>query len=106
MDLESAPRHRLVSPDRLRMLMERTGSGSSISGRELASAIGVAHGTVNGLLSGTTSTQPAATAYAICQVIGVDLLILWAPTGRAVPAVEDDIRPSAARSRTPAPINR
>ncbi|MGW1296556.1 hypothetical protein, partial [Streptomyces sp. NPDC002533] len=30
----------------LRMLMERTGSGCSISGRALAAAVGIPHGTV------------------------------------------------------------
>lgn len=79
------PRYLLVNPDRLSMLMERTGTGASISGRELAAAVDVPHGTVDALLNGKTKTQPSSVAHAICRVIGVDLLILWAPTGRSVP---------------------
>ncbi|MFF7259525.1 helix-turn-helix domain-containing protein [Streptomyces sp. NPDC008159] len=80
------PRYRLVKPDLMRLLMERTGTGAGISGRELADKVGIPHGTVDALLNGQTKTQPSSVAHRICAVIGVDLLILWAPTGRAVPA--------------------
>lgn len=83
------PRYRLVSPELLRTLMERTGTGASISGRQLAVKVEVPHGTIDALLSGETKTQPATIAHSISRVIGVDLLILWAPTGRAVP-VDDN----------------
>lgn len=94
------PRYRLVSPDRLSMLMERTGTGAAISGRELARRVGVPHGTVDALLNGHTKTQPQTVAETICRVIGVDLLILWSPTGRAVPD-EDATHPSV-RTAVPA----
>lgn len=94
------PRYRLVNRDLLRQLMERTGTGASVSGRELAAKVGVPHGTVDALLSGQTKTQPPSVAHAICRVIGVDLLILWAPTGRAVPA--DDTHAAPARTAVPA----
>lgn len=80
------PRHLLVSPERLRMLMERTGTGAGISGRRLARDVGIPSATIDSLLNGVTRTQPAEVAQAIADRIGVDLLILWAPTGRAVPA--------------------
>lgn len=95
MHVASPPRYRLVRPDLLRDLMERTGTGSSISGRELAAKVGVPHGTVDALLNGTTKTQPSNIANKIARVIGVDVLILWAPTGRAVP---DDDSHEGARS--------
>ncbi|MFE1925850.1 helix-turn-helix domain-containing protein [Streptomyces asoensis] len=79
-------RYRLVKPHLLRELMERTGTGSDISGRELAARVGVANGTIDGLLNGSTKTQPSSVAHHIADVIGVDLLVLWAPTGRSVPA--------------------
>ena len=82
------PRYRLVKPHLLGELMERTGTGAPISGRQLAAQIGIPHGTVAALLSGSTNTQPSSVAHAIAKVIGVDVLILWAPTGRAVPAEE------------------
>jgi hypothetical protein len=82
------PRYRLVKPGLLRELMERTGTGGSLSGRELAAHVGIPHGTVDALLNGQTKTQPATVAHSISRVIGVDLLILWAPTGRAVQAEE------------------
>jgi hypothetical protein len=91
-----APRYRLLKPHLLRELMERTGTGASISGRELAAAVGVPSSTVDALLNGHTKTQPALTAEHICRVIGVDLLVLWAPTGRAVPA--DDEQGAAPRT--------
>lgn len=80
------PRYRLVKPSLMRELMDRTGTGADVSSRELASKVGIPHGTVGALLSGNTKTQPSSVAHEICRVIGVDLLILWAPTGRAVPA--------------------
>ncbi|WP_326780395.1 helix-turn-helix transcriptional regulator [Streptomyces longwoodensis] len=86
--MASEPRYRLLKPRLLRELMERTGTGAGISGRELAARVGVAHGTIDALLGGQTQTQPASVAQTIADVIGVDLLILWAPTGRSVPAEE------------------
>jgi transcriptional regulator with XRE-family HTH domain len=64
--------------------MERTGTGSSISVRELATAVGVSHGGINDLLQGHTKTTRHDTAHGICRTLGVDLLVLWAPTGRSV----------------------
>jgi transcriptional regulator with XRE-family HTH domain len=86
--MDPAQRYLLVKPARLALLMERTGTGTEISGRELAVRVGVSHGTIQNLLNGTTKTTSGRVAERICQVIGVDLLILWAPTGRSVPAGE------------------
>ncbi|MGW8374291.1 helix-turn-helix transcriptional regulator [Streptomyces sp. ODS28] len=83
-------RYRLVSPDLLRRLMERTGTGSRISIRDLAAAAGVSHGTIHALVQGETRTAAPQVAHEVCRVIGVDLLILFTPTGRAVPADESD----------------
>lgn len=80
------PRFRLVNPERLRMMMERTGTGASISTRALAEAVEISHGTVDHLLKGHVKTQSHDVAHAIAETLGVDLLTLWAPTGRAVPA--------------------
>lgn len=92
--LQPEPRHVLLDPDLLRRLMERTGTGHSISGRELARRVGVPHGTIDALLNGNIKSQPADVAHSICRTIGVDLLILWAPAGRAVPAEDaGDITP-------------
>ncbi|MEU3268712.1 hypothetical protein [Streptomyces bacillaris] len=65
--------------------MERTGSGCSISGRALAAAVDVSHGTIDNLLSGAVKTQPARVAFAIADTIGVDHPVLWAEVGRSVP---------------------
>ncbi|TFE42472.1 XRE family transcriptional regulator [Streptomyces sp. ICN441] len=93
-----AQRYRLVSPTLLRALMERTGTGSSVSGRELATRVGVSHGLITNLLNGITKTTRAEVAERICQVIGVDLLILWEPTGRAIPADDAENQSSPAVS--------
>ncbi|MEV5368945.1 MULTISPECIES: helix-turn-helix domain-containing protein [Streptomyces] len=90
------PRYRLLKPHTLRDLMGRTGDGSEISGRALAREVGVPHGTIEGLLKGTTATQPAEVARKICRVIGVDVGCLWAETGRKVP----DEKPSEASEAT------
>ncbi|MDR3082505.1 MAG: helix-turn-helix domain-containing protein [Streptomyces sp.] len=79
------PRFELVRPDVMRILMERTGDGAGISGRELAAAVGVPASTIDALLNGQTRSQPESVARRICQRIGVDELCLWAPRGRAVP---------------------
>jgi hypothetical protein len=84
----ATPRFQLVSPDRLRMIMERTGTGASISGRELAAAAGISHGAINNLLMGHIRTASSEAAHQICATVGVDLLVLWAPVGRAVPDAE------------------
>lgn len=98
----SSPRYRLLKPHLLRELMERTGTGAAISGRELATAVDVPSSTIDALLNGVTKTQPAEVAERIVRVIGVDLLILWAPTGRAVPAPTEE-QPAAAAPRTAVP---
>lgn len=79
------PRYALLKPHTLRDLMTRTGDGSEITGRALAKAVGVPHGTIDGLLNGQTRTQPAHVAREICRVVGVDVGCLWAETGRKVP---------------------
>lgn len=81
--MASEPRYVLVRPQLLRDLMARTGSGASISGRELAVHVGVPSSTINALLTGTTQSQPETIARGICEAIGIDLLCLWAPRGRS-----------------------
>lgn len=93
--MEPEPRYRLVKPKLLRELMARTGTGRSVSTRELAAAVGVPHGTIDNLLRGIVRTQPSAVAHDMARFIGVDLLILWAPTGRSV-SQEDALPPHVA----------
>lgn len=81
--IADAPKFRLVSADLLRTLMQRTGNGSAVTGRQLARDVGVAHGIVGELLTGVRDTVPATTAQAIAQRIGVDLLVLFVPSERA-----------------------
>jgi len=73
----------VVSGDRLRMLMERTGTGESITVRELAAAAGVATGTIGGLMSGMQQSVPEDKAKKIAARLGVDLLVLFIPMERA-----------------------
>ena len=99
--LQPEPRYVLLDPALLRRLMERTGTGHSISGRELARRVGVPHGTIDGLLNGGIRSQPSDVAHGICRVIGVDVPILFNPAGRAVPItadVVDDTEPQQAVS--------
>lgn len=83
-DSETPPTmYAVASSDRLKLLMERTGTGEEITSRELAKAAGVAHGTVGGLMSGAQRVVPEPKAKAIAAALGVDLLVLWIPMERA-----------------------
>lgn len=76
----------LVSPDLLVKLMERTGDGTSVSVRELADAVGCHPSKIGHLRRGERETATEAEARAIARRLGVDLLVLWIPTGRTTPA--------------------
>jgi transcriptional regulator with XRE-family HTH domain len=71
------------SSERLKMLMERIGTGEELSSRELAQRAGVANGTIGALMAGTQRLVPEPKAKAIAAAIGVDLLVLWIPMERA-----------------------
>ena len=73
----------VVSGGRLQMLMERTGTGDSVTTRELAKSAGVAHGTIGALMSGAQRVVPEHKARAIAARLGVDLLVLFIPMERA-----------------------
>lgn len=76
----------LVSPDLLCQLMERTGDGRSVSVRDLADAAGCSHSKIGHLRTGERETADEVEAKAIAKRLGVDLFVLWIPTGRANPA--------------------
>lgn len=81
---EVEPQYKLVSADLLRSLMQRTGTGAAISLRELARRAGIAKSSLHALLHGMQEAVSASEAHGIARVIGVDLLILFAPVGRTV----------------------
>lgn len=72
----------VASGDRLKTLMERTGSGEAITSRELAAAAGVAHGTIGALMSGAQLTVPEDKARAITAALGVELGVLFSRAER------------------------
>jgi transcriptional regulator with XRE-family HTH domain len=71
-----------IDTELLERLMKRTKTGADISGRELAAKAGIATGTISNLLTGTRSRVTGSTVAAICDVIGVELLILGIPVDR------------------------
>ncbi|WP_442803404.1 helix-turn-helix domain-containing protein [Streptomyces pseudogriseolus] len=73
----------VVSGDRLKLLMERTGTGDAVTSRDLAEAAGVAHGTIGALMNGTQRVVPEHKAKAIAARLGIDLLVLFIPMERA-----------------------
>lgn len=81
----SEPLYRLLNVNLLKLLMERTGTGHSITIRELAEQAGCSSTTIGNLVSGRKECVLVSTAHGIARVIGVDVLVLFAPTGRAVP---------------------
>ncbi|MEU3507604.1 helix-turn-helix transcriptional regulator [Streptomyces longwoodensis] len=87
----------LVSPDLLCQLMERTGDGRPVSVRELARVAGCHPSKIGHLRTGERSTADENEAPAIARRLGVDLLVLWAPTGRTVEAPAESL-PMAAVS--------
>lgn len=76
-------KYTLVSQDLMRTLMQRTGTGERITTRELAADIGIAHGTIGGLLTGAVTVVPESTAVDAADRLGVDLLVLFIPVCRA-----------------------
>lgn len=87
----------LVSPDLLCQLMKRTGDGRSVSVRELADAAGCHPSKIGHLRTGERETADSTEAPAIAKRLGVDLLVLWQPTGRTVeaPAEPEHLAPVA-----------
>ncbi|MFE9845839.1 helix-turn-helix domain-containing protein [Streptomyces goshikiensis] len=82
-DHSPIPLFRLVNRELLATLMKRTGSGASMSVRELAAEADVPRSTVGSLLSGGQEAVFYPTACQIADAIGVDVLILFTPTGRS-----------------------
>lgn len=85
-----------VDRDLLERLMKRTKTGDAISGRELAAKAGIASGTISNLLTGVRSRVTGPTVASICDVIGVELLVLCTPVERLEPATERLAELSAA----------
>lgn len=77
------PLYQIVNPSLLATLMQRTGTGAAVSVRELAAKAGVPRGTIGNLLSGVQQSVFEPAAHQIASAIGVDVLILFTPTGRA-----------------------
>lgn len=83
MSEHTIPLYQLVDRELLAKLMKRTGTGASMSVRELAAQAGVSRSTIGNLLSGEQAGVFEPTAHQIANAIGVDVLILFTPTGRA-----------------------
>ncbi|MFF7290699.1 helix-turn-helix domain-containing protein [Streptomyces griseorubiginosus] len=83
----------VASSDRLKTLMERTGTGEAVTSRELAAKAGVAHGTVGALMSGAQRFVPEDKARAITTALGVELKVLFIPaerSGRTFVPIQND----------------
>jgi transcriptional regulator with XRE-family HTH domain len=81
--------YRLANIELFRQLMRRTGTGSSVTFRELARDAGVHRNTVNNLLNGDQETVPEAAARALAQRLGVDLLVVFEPVCRSTTSVAE-----------------
>lgn len=93
---------KLVAPDLLRTLMLRTGTGGAVSVRTLSAETGVPRSTINALLTGRQQAVPVDKAQAISTRIGVDVLVLFAPVGRAVQLTERKAPIADAERKVPA----
>jgi transcriptional regulator with XRE-family HTH domain len=76
--------YKLLDRELLARLMQRTGTGAPVTVRELANLAGVPRGTIGNLLTGEQESVIEPSAVAICNAIGVDWPILFAPLGRAI----------------------
>ncbi|MBT2449434.1 helix-turn-helix transcriptional regulator [Streptomyces sp. ISL-43] len=83
MSEHTIPLYQLVDRTLLATLMKRTGTGASMSVRDLASQADVSRSTIGNLLSGVQEAVFYPTACQIAAAIGVDVLILFTPTGRS-----------------------
>jgi transcriptional regulator with XRE-family HTH domain len=77
-----ALRYCLLDRDLLRRLMKRTGNGTEVTIRELAREAGCSASLVGHLLTGESQDVSVEIAHGISEAIGVDVLILFTPTGR------------------------
>jgi DNA-binding Xre family transcriptional regulator len=77
-----------VDRELLERLMKRTKTGAEISGRELTAKAGIASGTISNVLTGTRTRLQVSTVAAICDVLGVELLILGPIVDRLESAAE------------------
>lgn len=77
-----------IDTELLERLMKRTKTGAEISGRELAAKAGIASGTISNLLTGVRRRVTGSTVASICDVIGVELLVLGTPVDRLNPAAD------------------
>lgn len=71
-----------VDRELLERLMKRIKTGEAVSVRDLAELADLAHGTVGNLLTGETEKVYGSTANALCEAIGVELLVLFTPVYR------------------------
>lgn len=85
-----------IDRELLERLMKRTKTGAEISGRELAAKAGIASGAISNILTGVRRRVTGNTVAAICDVIGVELLVLGTPVERLEPATERLAELSAA----------
>lgn len=76
----------VVDAELLERLMKRTKTGAEISGRELTRLAGIASGTISNVLTGGRPRLQGATVAPICDVLGVELLVLCTPVERLEPA--------------------
>lgn len=85
-----------VDADLLERLMKRTKTGAEITGRELCAKAGIASGTISNILTGARRRLEGSTVVSICDVLGVELLVLGTPVERLEPAAERLAELSAA----------
>lgn len=94
----SEPLYRLLNRDLLKTIMRRTGSGQSVTIRELAAKAGCSRTTVGDLVSGAKECVVESSAHAMTRVLGVDTLVLFAPAGRSVPVPPNEAPMSVVRA--------
>lgn len=82
--------------DFLRLLMERTGNGRKITVRQLAQSVGVSHGLIGNLLTGTSNQLTYDQAHRAARRLGVDMAVLWEEAGRSVEALAQSPRRDGA----------
>lgn len=74
-----AVRYELRDLNVFRWVMEHPGRGAPYSVRTLADAAGLKSSTVGHLVNGRTKTCEADAAHALTRVLGVAILVLFAP---------------------------
>lgn len=88
------PRYTLKSAEKFRWFMDNPWTGLPFTVRTLAETVGVSHGLIQKLASGTQDNVDVLVAHALVRAFGCSILNLFAPPvtpNRVIATTEDNL---------------